>query len=482
MSKETKSSSKNTLENKTKVKKQPEEKENKKQQTKKATKPTFSKKIGFVSLGCDKNRVDTENIITLLSQYSNFSYVSSPVDADIIIINTCAFLSSARQEAEETIQEMGELKNKNLQKLIVVGCLPLLEHENILQKFPCVDKVIVPQDYNNIVKIIFDLFGQKFKALNSPLQTRWLTTPMHYAYLKIADGCNNRCAFCKIPFIRGNYTSRPMEELVQEAELLCERGVKEIILVAQDITRYGMDLYKGYKLTELLQKLSKIKKLSWIRLLYCYPDMISDELINEIKNNHKVVKYIDIPLQHIADNVLSNMKRHSSSQQIKELITKLKNEIPNIKIRSTFMVGFPNETKRDFKELTKFLKEYKLDNVGFFKYSREEGTSSYELDLQIEEKVKDKRLKEVQKIQENIANINNKKYIGEVFKVIIDNYDSENKLFVGRPYFSAPDIDFEILFSSFSHLTKVGAFADVEILDYKDGYFIGEVYYNEDNA
>ncbi len=451
-------------------------------QIKMEAKPTFSKKVGFVSLGCDKNRVDTEKMITAFSFYPQFSFVSNPEEADIIVINTCAFLCSARKEAEETIIEMGELKKKNLQKLIVVGCLPLLEHDNILKKFPCVDKVIIKDDYKDIAKITFELFGQKFKTAQNIKQTRWLTTPLHYAYLKIADGCNNRCAFCKIPFIRGKYTSVPIEELVSEVELLCERGVKEIILVAQDITRYGMDLYKSYKLVELLQILSKIKKLSWIRLLYCYPDMIDESLINEIKNNHKVVKYIDIPLQHISDNVLKGMKRHSSSSQIKDLIIKLRKEIPEIKIRSTFMVGFPNETKKDFNELCKFLKEYKLDNVGFFKYSREEGTSSYELEGQIKEKIKDKRLNIVQKLQENIATSNNKKYIGEVLKVIIDSYDSENNLFIGRPYFSAPDIDFEILFSSFSKLTKVGAFADVEILDYKNGYFLGEVYYNEDNT
>lgn len=450
--------------------------------TKKEIEPIFSKKIGFISLGCDKNRVDTENMITILSQYSQFSFVSSPEEAEIIIINTCAFLNSARKEAEETIIEMGELKNKNLEKLIVTGCLPLLEGENVTSKFPFVDKVLVPKDYNNIAKIIFSFYNKKCEKLPDAKTTRWLTTPMHYAYIKIADGCNNRCAFCKIPFIRGNYTSVPMEEIVKEAELLCERGVKEIILVAQDITRYGMDLYKDYKLCELLQKLSKIKKLSWIRLLYCYPDKIDDKLINEIKTNHKVLKYIDIPLQHISDNVLTGMKRHSSESDIKHLILKLREEIPNIKIRTTFMVGFPNETKKDFNNLCQFLKEYKLDNVGFFKYSREDGTLSYNLENQVPEKVKDKRLKQVEKIQEKIAEENNKKYIGEIFKVIIDSYDSENKLFVGRPYFSAPEIDFQILFTSFSHLTKVGAFADVKILDFKQGYFIGEVYYNEDNA
>lgn len=449
-------------------------KEEKKKQEKKEEK-VFNKKVGFISLGCDKNRVDTENIITKLSSYNCFTFVADQNEAEIIIVNTCAFLRVAREEAESTIEEMASLKKNNLQKLIVAGCLPLLEKEEVLKKHPQVDKIIVPSEYNKIDKIIFDLYKVKTPTDKKEVEARIITTPMHYAYLKIADGCNNRCAYCKIPFIRGKYTSLPMEEILKEAEALTEKGVKEIILVAQDITRYGMDLYKDFKLKELLQKLSKLKKLSWIRLLYCYPDMIDDDFIAEIRDNHKVLKYIDIPLQHISNNMLKAMHRRGTKEEICEKIKKLREQIPDIKIRTTFMVGFPGETEKDFKELCNFLKEYKLDNVGFFKYSREEGTSSYDLE-QVKESVKDKRLAKIQKLQEKIAIENNKTCIGKTYKVICDSYNAQHKFYVGRPYFSTPEIDFEILFSSYKKI-KIGSFVDVDILDYKDGFFIGEVGY-----
>jgi len=437
-------------------------------------------KVGFVSLGCDKNRVDTENIITTLSRHTKFMFVHDKTQADVIIINTCAFLKSAREEAAATILEMAELKKANLKKLIVAGCLPLLKKEEVLKAFPEVDKIIVPEEYKDVDKIVFKLFNLKSTKPNKDTPARMLTTPMHYTYLKIADGCNNRCAYCKIPFIRGKYTSIPMEEILKEAEALTERGVHEFILVAQDITRYGMDLYKDYKLVELLQKLSKIKKLSWIRLLYCYPDMMSDKLIAEIRDNPKVLKYVDIPLQHISNNMLKSMKRRGTKEEIEALIVKLRKEIPEIKIRSTFMVGFPGETQKDFNELCKFLKTYKLDNVGFFKYSREEGTASYDYENQIEESVKDKRLAKVQKIQEKIATKNNLKLKGQTVKVLCDFYIAKHKFYVGRSYFSAPEIDFEILFSSFKRIPN-GSFIDVKITDFRQGYFIGEVEYNKWN-
>jgi len=265
----------------------------------------------------------------------------------------------------------------------------------------------------------------------------------------------------------------PVDEIVNEATLLCEvRHVKELVLVAQDTTRYGCD--NGSNLVTLIQKLSKIKTLSWIRLLYCYPNKIDDALICEIKNNPKVVKYIDMPLQHISDNVLKNMQRREKSKMIKALIKKLRHEIPDLKIRSTFMVGFPGETEKDVKTLTKFLKKYKLDNVGFFKYSREEGTASFDYEGQISEEEKDKRLKIVGLVQHTVATKQNKKYVGKTFKVLVDSYDARHKFFVGRAYFMAPDVDFEILFKPVFSDVKVGNFADVEIVDYdENGYFIG---------
>lgn len=434
---------------------------------------TFRKKVGFVSLGCDKNRVDLEKVISRLSLYPCFEFVHDKEEAQIIIINTCAFLGDAREESQSVIEEMSTLKGKNLEKLIVMGCLPMLEMDKTREKYPSIDALLVPKDYDDIDRTIFSLYGLKEDRVEK-ISHRMLTTPLHYAYLKIADGCNNRCAFCKIPSIRGAYQSVDMDTLIHEAEDLCERGVKEIILVAQDITRYGCD--KNYKenLPLLLRELSKIKKLSWIRLLYCYPDMVSDELISEMKSNPKVLSYIDIPLQHISDNVLTKMGRKSRKKEIISLIERLRTAIPDISIRSTFMVGFPGETGRDFASLISFLKKYKLDNVGFFKYSREEGTASYDFPHQVSEKEKDKRLRKAEIVQEKISTARNMSRIGSTFKVLIDSYDSQHGFYVGRTYFMAPDIDFEVLIAS-PYDIRLGSFVDVTILSYDKGYFIGDV-------
>ena len=435
---------------------------------------SFKKKIGFISLGCDKNRVDTENIITKLSR-KEFEIVGNAEDANIIIINTCAFLGSAREEAIQTIQEMSNYKNcGNLEKLIVVGCLPLLLKDKLLEKHKEIDCFVLPEDYERIDEIIFNLYNQKYEAIKSEKNSRRLTTPLHYAYVKIADGCNNRCAFCKIPFIRGNYKSRKIDDILEEVELLVANGVKEIILVAQDVTRFGLENKES--LVMLLKELARIKKLVWIRLLYCYPDLITDELIEEIANNPKVVHYLDIPLQHVSNHVLVNMKRRSRKRDIVELINKLRRKIPDIKIRTTFMVGFPNETKRDFKELCGFLKIFKLDNVGFFKFSREEGTLAYDMEGQIEESVKDKRLEIVQRLQEKIISKKNRKLKGHVLKVIID--DKVDDVYIARPYFSAPDVDFYVEFESKLDL-KPGNFVDVLITNFKDGIFLAK---NEKNS
>ncbi len=426
-------------------------------------------KIGFICLGCDKNRVDLENVISLLPK-DNFETVGDEKQAEIILINTCAFLKTARDEAKSIIQEMSDLKKTaSLKKLVVMGCLPQLEKEKVLKDFPMVDAILVPDDYSNAKQIICKLMGVKETKKTEENSGRMLTTPLHYAYLKIADGCNNRCAFCKIPFIKGKYKSRKIDELVNETKALCEKGVREIILVAQDVTNFGFDT--GENLVDLLKELSKIKKLVWIRLLYCYPDLVDDRLIDEIKNNPKIVHYIDMPLQHASDNVLTQMCRKSRKKDIEELIQKLRHNIPDIKIRSTFMVGFPGETDKDFKELCKFLKTYKLDNVGFFKYSREEDTKAYDME-QVPENIKDERLDEIQKLQEKVATANNKKLKGKTFKVVVDKVYKDG-IFEARPYFSAPDVDFLIYFSSYRKLNP-GCFVDVTIQDFKDGIFIAQ--------
>ena len=427
----------------------------------------FKKTIGFISLGCDKNRVDLEHIIAKFNR-EEFVFTKDESEANILIINTCAFIEPAREEARDTILEMLNYKKTGkLEKLIVTGCLAILQKQELIQQIAGIDAVVLPEDYNNIVQIVFDLYKQKFKAVQLQ-QTRLLTTPYHYAYVKIADGCNNYCSFCKIPYIRGNYKSRKTNEIVDEVKDLVNRGVKEIILVAQDVTRFGIDT--GESLVELLQQLGRIKNLVWIRLLYLYPDLITDDLIEEINNNPKVVHYVDMPLQHISDDVLSLMKRRSRKIEILELINKLRTQIPDIKIRSTFMVGFPGETKEDFKQLCEFLKKYKLDNVGFFKFSREEGTSAYNLPEQVEERQKDKRLGKIETLQQKIIVSKNRSLKGETFKVIVDGKDGD--YYIGRPYFSAPDVDYVIYFRSFYKLLP-GAFVDVTITNFKDYYFIG---------
>lgn len=432
-------------------------------------------KVGFVSLGCDKNRVDTEKVVSILSCYDEFEFSPNAEKCDIIFINTCAFLKASRDEAEGIIEEMsGYKKRGSLKLLVVMGCLPMLAPEEMLKHFPMVDKAMVASEYDKADKIVFDLLGKKMPKGKRGGDFRNKTTTGHFAYLKIADGCSNRCAFCKIPYIRGNYKSEKMDKLASEAEYLCENGAKEIILVAQDVTRFGCETNGKESLPMLVNKLSKIKKLSWIRLLYCYPEKITDELIEVIKTNPKVLHYVDMPLQHISDNVLQAMRRQSTSKSIVELISKLRRQIPDIAIRSTFMVGFPGETEDDVQALVKFLKKAKLDNVGFFKYSREEGTPAYSMENQIDEAEKDRRLDLVQRTQQAVAGRINKSRVGKTYKVLIDRFDEKLGCYVGRAYFSAPDVDFEIYFSSFKK-HKIGSFADVKILKYVDEVFVGEV-------
>lgn len=432
-------------------------------------------KVGFVSLGCDKNRVDTERVVSILSCYDEFEFSPNAEECDIIFINTCAFLKASRDEAEGIIEEMsGYKKRGSLKLLVVMGCLPMLNTEDMIERFPMVDKAMLADEYDKVDKIVFELLGKKLPKGRRDSDFRSKTTTGHFAYLKIADGCSNRCAFCKIPYIRGNYKSVKMEKIVSEAEYLCENGAKEVILVAQDVTRFGCEKNGKENLPLLLKKLSKIKKLSWIRLLYCYPEKITDELIEVIKTNPKVLHYVDMPLQHISNNVLRAMNRQSTRESIVGLITKLRHEIPDIAIRSTFMVGFPGETEEDVKELVKFLKKAKLDNVGFFKYSREEGTPAYSMEHQISEKEKDRRLEIVQKTQQAVATKVNKSRVGKTYKVLIDRFDEKLGCYVGRGYFSAPDVDFEIYFSSFKR-HKIGSFADVKIIKYVDEIFVGEV-------
>ena len=436
------------------------------------TKELLNKKIGYVSLGCDKNRVDLEKIIATLTSVG-FKTTANPNEANIIIINTCSFIESARKESVNTILEMANLKAATCEKIIVTGCLNQMNYSDLESSFPEVDKFVKVADNSKIVQTIFNLYNVKLKDNNYNCSSisRVITTPKHYAYLKISEGCNNFCSYCTIPYIRGRFYSTPIEELVNEAKNLAKNGVKELILVGQDVTKYGFDLYNEYALPKLINELSKIKEIKWIRLLYCYPELVSDELISVIKNNDKVVKYIDIPLQHVNSTILKKMNRRTNKEQIIALINKLKTEIPNIAIRSTFIVGFPGETKKQFNEIIKFLKEYKLNKVGFFAYSKEPGTLAFNMPNQKSKLIKTLRVKKAYKNQEKISYLNNINLLNKTIPVIIDS--SENDYFIGRTQFNAPEID-EIVYV-FGN-AKIGDIVNVRITDTSNYDLKGEIY------
>ena len=378
------------------------------------------KKVGFVSLGCDKNRVDLERMIYAFKS-AGFEITPNYEDANIIIINTCSFILDARKESIDAIIETIPLKNMSLEKLVVTGCLNNMNYNDLSSSLPEVDLFVKVEDNEKIVELVSSLYNvkcditTKTKSLN-----RILTTPKHYAYLKIADGCDNFCTYCTIPYIRGRFKSEPIETVVNEAKRLVEIGVKEIILVAQDVTKYGFDLYGKPQLVELLQQLEKIENLKWIRLLYCYPDLINDELINEIARNKKLCKYIDIPLQHVSDPILKKMNRRTNNAQICSIIKKLRKQVPNIAIRTTFILGFPNELEEDFECLSDFVEKYKLDNVGFFKYSQEEGTPASKFTNQVPSRIKNNRLKYISNLQYLIVKEKHSLMLGQVVEVVVD--------------------------------------------------------------
>ncbi len=431
------------------------------------------KKIGFISLGCDKNRVDLEKMIFAFRN-AGFNIVNSFEEANIILINTCAFILDARKESINTILETIPLKQLNLEKIVVTGCLNNMKYTDLSESMPEVDAFVSLKDNEHIVEIVAGLYGVKLKGFSQEVKgaERVLTTPKHYAYLKIADGCDNFCTYCTIPFIRGRFKSEPLEKMVAEAKDLVKHGTREIILVAQDVTKYGADLYGKPQLVELIRALSKIDGLEVIRLLYCYPDLISDELVEEIANNPKVAKYIDIPLQHVSDNILKRMNRRVDKAKICEIIEKLRRACPGIAIRSTFILGFPGETDEDFRDLCEFTKKYKLDDVGFFKYSKEEGTPASKMPNQVPAKVKTQRLKEISNIQfENVVE-KNKSLVGKEFRCVLDYIQDGIGYF--RNEYLCPSVDPVIVVETDQPL-KVGQCYNVKIIGYKKYDLIGEL-------
>lgn len=434
----------------------------------------MSIKVGFVSLGCPKNLLNTERMLSLLAQ-DGFEIVAEDIEADVVVVNTCAFIESAKKEAIDNILDIAWLKEHHtLKGIVVAGCLPQRYGQEILTELPEVNCIIGTGSVDKICDAVRAAYeGTSYSAFDSVDDAafggeRVITTPEHFAYLQIAEGCDNHCTYCVIPSIRGKFRSRPMGELVEEARELAGLGVKELCLIAQDTTRYGEDLYGTYALDSLITEISEIEGIEWIRLLYCYPDRITDGLIDVIASNDKVVKYIDMPIQHINNDILSAMNRRDTKESITDIIAKLRARVPGIILRSTVIVGFPGESAAQFEELRKFLKETRFERLGVFTYSREEGTPAYGLPAQVTEKTKQKRQDILMEQQERIHNECNELFVGKTLKVLCEGYDPVAESFYGRSYADAYDIDGKIYFSSTKNVHE-GQFVNVlitEVLDY----------------
>lgn len=401
-------------------------------------------KVGFVSLGCSKNLIDTEMAIGLFKR-NNFEIVNDVEKAEIIIVNTCGFIESAKQEAINTILEMAEYKEKGTCKyLVVMGCLVQRYKKELQKALPEVDLFIEINDYGSYWDKILELLDEEEKPdtiSNLCYMDRVISTGNKTAYLKIAEGCSNRCTYCAIPYIRGPYVSRPMEEVLEEAKKLATAGIKELIVIAQDTTRYGEDLYGESKLSDLLNELCKIDGFEWIRFLYAYPESITDELIQTVKNNPKICNYFDIPIQHISDSVLRRMNRRTTGKQIEELINKIKKQIPNVILRTSLIVGFPGETEEDFNKLYEFVKKGYFDKLGVFTYSKEDGTPAARLKEQIHPATKKKRYNLIMSVAKDISAEKLKSYIGKEYKVLVEDTTFDHKFCVGRSYMDIPDTD-----------------------------------------
>ena len=425
-------------------------------------------KVGFVSLGCSKNLVDTEKTIGVFKS-NGYEIVVDSKEAEVIVINTCGFIEKAKEEAINTILEMSEYKKRKCKYLIVMGCLVERYKNELIKAIPEVDLFIKYSEYNTLWQQIENLLtgkkqieDNKYSAFED-IKERIISTGNNYAYLKIADGCSNRCTYCAIPYIRGPQISRKKEDILEEANKLVKDGYQELILIAQDTTKYGIDIYGKPMISQLLKELCKIKDLHWIRFLYAYPENIDDELIKVVKENSKICKYFDIPIQHISDKVLKMMNRKSNGKSIRELIKKLRKEISNVVIRTTVMVGFPGETKDDFEELYDFLKETKFDKLGCFEYSREDGTSAARMEKQIHPMTKKSRYNKIMSLQQKISKENLQSQIGKNVEVFIEE-KINNKIYIGRTYMDVPEID-GVAYLKTDKNIDIGHFTRAKIVD-----------------
>ena len=432
----------------------------------------MTKSVAVVSLGCDKNRIDTEHMLAYLAD-SGYDITYDFDNADAIIVNTCAFIASAREEAIDTVLEMAEKKKQKGKRLIVTGCLPQKYSQSLSDELPEVDAFLGVNDYDKIVSVLEGKISERIISDGRDRvfdQNRIVTTPNHYAYLSVADGCDNFCTFCTIPSIRGRYRSRSIESIVSEAKQLTDDGVKEIILVAQDVTRYGIDIYGRYALVDLIKELTKLDIL-WLRLMYCYPELVTDELLNEIAFNDKVAKYIDIPMQHFDNGILKLMNRRSDSALLQSIVDKT--SALGISLRTTFMVGFPTETNEQFENLCAFAKRSDIEHIGIFAYSTEEDTPSAKLKPRVPLAVKKQRIDILGQIHLQKARERGKKYIGKVVDVVYEDIDYDRNMFVGRTQYNAPEIDSLVYFTA--DFADVGNVYKVRITDADDYDLIGEV-------
>ena len=448
-------------------------------------------KVGFVSLGCSKNLIDTEIAIGILKEHG-MEIVNNPEDAEMIIVNTCGFIDPAKEEAINTILEMAEYKKKKCKYLIAMGCLVQRYTDDLKKALPEVDLWIRLDKYDKFYTAIEELINNKVEdnkkygeiktypkeplplASKEEFLGREISTGENFAYIKIGEGCSNRCTYCAIPFIRGPFISRPEEDIIEEAKLLAEKGIKELIVIAQDTTKYGLDLYNEPRLAKLLRKLCRIDGIEWIRFLYSYPEGIDDELIKAVKEESKICKYFDIPIQHISNSVLKRMNRKTSKQNIEDVITKIRTNIPNVQIRTTVMVGFPGETEADFEELYEFVKKTKFDNLGAFTYSKEEGTPAARLKEQVHPMTKKARYNKIMKLQQQVSKDNLLILVGKEEKVLIEGITFDEKYYVGRTSYQVPDIDGITYIKSDKELT-IGDFVNCTIAKSKEYDLIANV-------
>ncbi len=437
-------------------------------------------KVGFISLGCSKNLVDSEVMLHNL-RAAGFELTPNEEEAEIIVINTCGFIESAKKEAIENILDAAYLKeNGNCRHIIATGCLVERYREEVMNELPEIDALVGIGSLDDIAEACRAVMrGERYvsfkdKETSSLGGDRVITTGPHTAYIKVSEGCDNLCTYCAIPLIRGKHRSRSIEDIVEEARTLDKQGVKEINLIAQDTTRYGLDLYGEYSLARLVRAITEATDIPWIRLLYCYPDKITDELIEELRTNDRLLKYMDIPVQHISDSVLERMNRHGGKALILDAIRRLREGVPGIILRTTAMVGFPGETEEDFTELCEFVKDVRFDRFGAFTFSPEEGTAAAEMTDQIDEQVKQDRYDILMQTQITVSEEKNEEKIGSCLTVICDGYDEENEVYYGRSYADAPDVDGKVYFKS-DEPVSVGDFVKIEVTEALDYDLVGEI-------